>query len=66
MQMTQSQFDQYQNNPLAMDNKVRTWFPELRADRYYMVSVWPVAGLVTMNEQVRTVKAKKISKSDQN
>ena len=49
-----------------MDNKVRTWFPELRADRYYMVSVWPVAGLVTMNEQVRTVKAKKISKSDQN
>ena len=64
--MSPELFKEYLLNPLAADEKVRNdlGLPE---NRCYTVSVWPekFAGQVRVNNQVRTVKAKKISKSDQ-
>lgn len=65
--LTPEQFKEYMQDPLACDSKVRKWcnVPE---DRYFNVSAWPEAlsGRVTVRtNDFRTVKAKKVSKSDQ-
>lgn len=60
-------FKRYQADPLGMDDAVRKDM-KVPEDRYYSVSVWPEerAGILTVNmKDYRTVKAKKISKSDQ-
>ncbi len=59
-------FNKYRSNPLDLDEQVRK-FCLLRDDRYYTVSVWPehLVGRVYQTDNVRTVKTKKISKSDQ-
>jgi hypothetical protein len=57
-------FKKYSDNPIAMDEEVRKYC-NLPDNRYYTVSMWPQEGIVRSNDQVRTVKAKKISKSDQ-
>ena len=59
-------FNKYKENPLQYDEEVRKYCG-LREDRYYTVSVWPenLAGRVYQTNNVRVVKAKKISKSDQ-
>lgn len=62
--LTPEQFAEYVANPLAADEKVRSWC-NLREDRYFTVSVWPTQGLVKQTSLTRVVKAKKISKSDQ-
>lgn len=64
--LTADQFKEYMQDPLACDAKVRKWcsIPE---DKYFNVSVWPesMAGVVTVRtNDFRTVKNKKISKSD--
>lgn len=61
------QFREYAADPLATDQKVRTWcsVPE---DRYYTVAMWPEgrAGEVRVTAALhRVVRAAKISKSDQ-
>lgn len=53
--------ERYLKNPVAMDSEVRKAL-NLRTDRYYTVSVYPVAGVVR-EERTRVVTAKKISKS---
>lgn len=60
------QFKQYAANPVAMDEQVRKWC-NLPEDKYYTVSMWPEerAGVVTVTNVSRVVKAKKVSKSDQ-
>jgi hypothetical protein len=63
-QMPPELLTEYLANPLAADGKVRAVL-DLPDNRYYTVSVWPVAGQVRVNNQSRTVKAVKISKSDQ-
>ena len=62
--LPQEFFKRYHANPLGMDDEVRQ-FCHLPENRYYTVSVWPVEGEVRISNQVRTVKSKKISKSDQ-
>lgn len=64
--LTPDQFKQYAANPVAMDEQVRKWC-NLPDDKYYSVSVWPEhrAGVVTVTNVSRVVKAKKVSKSDQ-
>ena len=63
--LTSDQFAEYETNPLAADEKVRSWL-DLPDNRYYTVSMMgPTFGEVKVNNQVRTVKSKKISKSDQ-
>ncbi len=59
-------FEKYKENPLKYSDEVRN-FCKLREDRYFSVSIWPEerAGEVRENKCVRTVKDKKISKSDQ-
>jgi hypothetical protein len=59
-------FNKYLLNPLGCDEEVRKCLA-LREDRYYTVSVWPenCAGNVYETRNVREVKNKKISKSDQ-
>lgn len=56
--------EEYLLDPLAKDSFVRNWcgIPD---DKYYSVSVCPVAGWVTLNGLNREVRAKKVSKSDQ-
>lgn len=55
---------EYLGNPLAADEKVRKHC-NLPEDKYYVVSVWPNPGIVRITNVSRTVKGKKISKSDQ-
>lgn len=62
--LTASQLTEYLVNPLQADEKVRQWC-QIPEDRYYTVSIWPEAGVVRVNNIHRTVRAKKISKSDQ-
>jgi len=64
--LTADQFTQYAANPVAMDEQVRSWC-KLPEDKYYSVTVWPdeLAGVVTLTNVSRVVKAKKVSKSDQ-
>lgn len=58
-------FKEYAANPLGTDEKVRAYL-DLPENRYYTVAMdGPNVGMVRVNNQVRTVKAKKISKSDQ-
>ncbi len=59
-------FNKYILNPLNMDSEVRNSLA-LREDRYYTVSVWPenCVGNVYETRNVREVKNKKISKSDE-
>jgi hypothetical protein len=54
----------YLENPLQMDEKVREYC-KLSESKYYTVSVWPDAGYVNQTNATRVVKAKKVSKSDQ-
>lgn len=54
----------YLEDPLGFDETVRLSL-KLPADKYYTVSVWPVAGQVRLNGLNREVRAKKVSKSDQ-
>ena len=63
-QMSPELLKEYLLNPLATDEKVRNTL-DLPDNRYYTVSIWPVAGIVTVNKNFREVKVKKISKSDQ-
>ena len=60
-------FNKYKENPLQYDEEVRNYC-KLREDRYYTVSMWPenLMGQVFETKNVRVVKSKKISKSDQN
>lgn len=58
-------FNKYKENPLQYDEEVRN-FCKIREDRYYTVSIWSQEGQVRENNNVRVVKSKKISKSDQN
>ena len=65
--LTAEQFKEYAADPLAGDEKVRTWcsVPE---DRYYTVATWPEerAGEVRVATELhRVVRAAKISKSNQ-
>ena len=65
--LTVEQFKEYAADPLASDEKVRTWcsVPE---DRYYTVAMWPEerAGEVhVIAELHRVVRTPKISKSNQ-
>ena len=65
--LTPKQLTEYLTNPLEADPWVR-YFAKVPEDRYYTVSVWPdhLAGRVFVNmKDYRTVKSKKISKSDQ-
>ncbi len=63
--LSPEQFKEYCANPLAADEMVRMVL-NLPENRYYTVSMsGPTAGMVTVNNQTRVVKAKKISKSDQ-
>ncbi len=55
---------EYLLNPLVADEKVRK-ATNVPSDKYYTVSVWPVAGQVRLNGLNREVKSKKVSKSDQ-
>jgi hypothetical protein len=65
MKMTSEQFDRYAKDPGGSDDYVRQLF-HLPADQYFTVSVWPEAGLVRVNRNLfRTVRAVKVSKSDQ-
>ena len=62
--LSPDQFKEYAANPLGCDEKVRSWL-DLPENRYYTVSTMGEnVGTVQVNSQVRTVKAKKISKSD--
>lgn len=63
-QLSPELFKEYVASPLATDEKVRKSL-DLPDNRYYTVSVWPIEGIVTVNKNVREVKNKKISKSDQ-
>lgn len=65
-QLSKELFDKYVSNPLENDGLVRKSLG-LREDRYYTVSVWPehLAGRVYENRNVREVKVKKVSKSEQ-
>ena len=55
----------YLADPLGMDETIRSACAVL-ADCYYTVSVWPVPGVLTVDRsRSRTVRAKKVSKSDQ-
>ena len=55
----------YLSDPKGKDEAVRQRC-NIPDNRYYTVSVWPVAGVVTINRNMhRDVAAKKISKSDQ-
>lgn len=58
-------FKKYAANPLGADEEVRKTL-DLPENRYYTVVMWPEdkAGEVRINNQVRTIKTKKISKSD--
>ena len=58
--------NKYKQNPLQYDEEIRKYC-NLREDKYYTVSVWPenLAGQVYETNNVRVVKAKKVSKSDQ-
>jgi hypothetical protein len=65
--LTAEKFKEYAADPLATDEKVRTWccVPE---DRYYTVAMWPDgrAGEVRVTTYLhRVVRAQKISKSNQ-
>jgi len=65
--LTAEQFKEYAADPLATDEKVRTWcsVPE---DRYYTVATWPEerAGELRLTTDLhRVVRAPKISKSNQ-
>lgn len=64
MKIPQPLFGRYKENPLLYDEEVRAAL-KLREDRYYTVSIWPeeTAGEARENNNVRVVKAKKISKS---
>jgi hypothetical protein len=64
-------FAKYASDPLKYDEEVRS-FAEIPDNRYYNVSMWPeeLAGRVyvrtpTDKDKARVVKAKKVSKSDQ-
>jgi hypothetical protein len=64
-QMPPDLFKEYCLNPLAADEKVRKAL-DLPDNRYYTVSMdGQNVGRVMVNNQVRVVKAKKISKSNQ-
>lgn len=54
----------YLVDPYAQDVAVRN-HAKVPDDKYYTVSVWPKAGLVTLNGLNREVKSNKVSKSDQ-
>ena len=59
------QFKEYEANPLAADEKVRSWL-DLPDNRYYTVSMMgPTLGMVNVTKQERVCKSKKISKSYQ-
>jgi hypothetical protein len=58
-------FQRYIADPLGCDEEVRQacGIPD---DCYYTVSIWPIAGMVTVDHRrSRAVKANKISKSNQ-
>lgn len=64
-------FKRYSDNPLGLDEEVRA-FAGVPDNRYYNVSMWPeeFAGRVfvrtpTDKDKARVVRAKKVSKSDQ-
>lgn len=55
----------YLSDPLALDGEVRKQM-QVPDDRFYSVSVWPVAGRLSINKSLTRVGPKaKISKSDQ-
>jgi hypothetical protein len=58
-------FAKYRADPFHQDDAVRQ-FAGVPESRYYTVAMWPeaVAGRVEVNHQARTVKPKKVSKSD--
>lgn len=62
--LTSDQFTAYILNPLEKDELVRKW-AHLLDDMYFTVSIYPIEGIVNQSNVSRTVKAKKISKSDQ-
>lgn len=64
MVLTKEQFNEYKANPIEKDSMVRGLL-NLREDRYYTVSIWPIEGVVRYNNLSRVTKANKISKSNQ-
>lgn len=62
--LTEPKLSEYLDNPKEMDWVVR-YALGIPDDKYYSVSVWPVAGRVALNGLNREVKSKKVSKSDQ-
>jgi hypothetical protein len=58
--------ERYIDNPEKADSEIRK-VCSVPDDKYYSVSLWPAAGIVTIDKtRTREVKAKKISKSDIN
>lgn len=62
MTLSPELFAQYQADPVGCDRFVRG-VAEIPDDRYYTVSIWPIAGIVRQSHLTRTVNARKISKS---